>query len=139
MKFHVANRRGEWIDGDVTQVLTVDTSEAVWLITAEDGNITRREKGMGESPTEPSTSTASTASSGSSQAIGGGVFRGKGTVYMIPDLKTLVGKRLSNAWLYGEFAFEEQRGNVALCRTAATVLFVGKGTTKVDIEFAKQV
>lgn len=132
-KFHVTNQRGEWIDGDVTQALTIDTSGPSWLITAEKGEVTRREKGSGPPQTERSTNTAST---GSSQAIGGGAFRGKGTVYKIPDLKNLAGKQLSNAWLYGEFAFEQQQGNVAVCRTAATVFFVGKGTTKVNIEFA---
>lgn len=95
--------------------------------------MTRREKGSGPPPTEPSTNTAS---AGSSEAIGGGEFRGKGTVYKIPDLKNLAGKQLSNAWLYGEFAFEQQQGNGAVCRSAATVFFLGKGTTKVNIEFA---
>jgi hypothetical protein len=131
-KFHVVNQKGEWIDGDVTQILTIDTSTPTWLITAENGDVTRRQKGTGESPSNESASSAST---GSSQAIGGGAFRRRGAVYRIPDLKSLVGKNLSNAWLYGEFAFEFQTGNVAVCRTAATVFFVGKGTTKVNIEF----
>jgi hypothetical protein len=133
-KFHVANNRGEWIDGDVLQILTVDTSGPQWLITAEDGVVTRREKGTGEVPPNNSQSTGET---GSSQAIGGGAYRRKGVVYRIPDLKTLVHKELSNAWLYGEFAFERQSGNVAVCRTAVTVLFVGKGTTTVNIEFER--
>lgn len=131
-KFHVANQKGEWIDGDVTQALTIDTSGPSWLITAEKGEVTRREKGTGLPPAE---SSATTVARGSSQAIGGGAYRGKGSVYRIPDLKNLAGKSLSNAWLYGEFAFEQQRGNTAVCRTAATVIFVGKGTTKVNIEF----
>jgi hypothetical protein len=131
-KFHVVNRKGEWIDGDVTQILAVDTSSPTWLITAENGDVTRRQKGTGESPSNDSASSAST---GSSQAIGGGAFRGRGTVYRIPDLKNLVGKNLSNAWLYGEFSFESRSGNIALCRTAATVFFVGKGPTKVNIAF----
>ena len=72
----------------------------------------------------------------SSQAIGCGAYRGKGSVHKVPDLKNLTGKALANAWLYGDFAFEEQHGNVAVCHTATLVLFVGKGTTRVNIEFA---
>jgi len=131
-KFRVVNDRGEWIDGDVLQILTVDSSNERWLITAEDGEVTRREKGTAATSANDSQPSSP---SGSSQAIGGGVFRGKGIVYRIPDLKTLVGKELSNAWLYGEFAFERQSGDTAICRTAVTVLFVGKGATKVNIEF----
>jgi hypothetical protein len=131
-KFRVVNQRGEWIEGDVLQILTVNTASSHWLITAEDGEVTRREKGTGQTP---ASDTQSSATTGSSQAIGGGAFRGKGAVYRIPDLRTLVGKELSNAWLYGEFAFERQNGNIAICRTAVTVLFVGKGTTRVNIEF----
>jgi len=133
-KFHVVNHRGEWIDGDVLQLLTVNTSNSHWLITAEDGEVTRREKGTGQMPASDPQATTAT---GSSQAMGGGAFRGKGAVYRIPDLKTLVGKELSNAWLYGEFSFERHSGNIAVCRTAVTVLFVGKGTTRVNIEFER--
>jgi hypothetical protein len=64
-------------------------------------------------------------------------FETKEPFYRIPDLKTLVGKELSNAWLYGEFAFERHSGGIAVCRTAVTVLFVGKGTTRVNIEFER--
>lgn len=52
LKFRVENRKAEWIDGDVTQMLLINTSTQPWQITSETGKTTRREKGQGSSAIE---------------------------------------------------------------------------------------
>lgn len=48
--------------------------------------------------------------------VGGTSFHGSGKVYSIPDMKKLVGRDVSDAWLYGSFVLFGRDGNTALCR-----------------------
>lgn len=65
LKFRVENDKGEWISGEVTQTLLVNTSTDPWQIISENGEVTKREKGgpnskTRKSPTDKIPSLAST-------------------------------------------------------------------------------
>jgi serine/threonine protein kinase len=62
-------------------------------------------------------------------------YRGKGRVYKVPELKTLAGQRLENAWLYGDFLFKGHNGNVGYFITTAIVLLPKEGSTQLQVEF----
>ena len=64
-------------------------------------------------------------------------FKGSGTLYKIPQLKDLVGRRLQNAWLYGCFQLDHWQGNTAYFYTSAN--FLGRGNTLVAVEFPETV
>ena len=62
-------------------------------------------------------------------------YTGVGRVYKVPELKDLVGHKLNNAWLYGDFLLKDVKGNIGLFVTTAIVLLPKEGSTQVRIEF----
>ncbi len=56
-------------------------------------------------------------------------------MYKVPELKNLVGQKLNNAWLYGDFLLKDVKGNIGLFITTAIVLLPKEGSTQVRIEF----
>jgi len=65
----------------------------------------------------------------------GPLYSGSGTLYKVPELKRLVGKRLDNAWLYGDFILKSVEGNKGYFTTAAWIGLPKEGGTQVEIEF----
>jgi hypothetical protein len=63
-------------------------------------------------------------------------YNGRGRIYKIPELKTLVGRRLNNAWLYGSFVYRRHAGNTLIAVTGARLLLVKEGSTEVRIDCA---
>jgi uncharacterized protein YecT (DUF1311 family) len=61
----------------------------------------------------------------SADDIGGDSYKGRGHIYSIPDLGSLVGKDTKDAWLYGSFFLFNQDGNSAIChpKTAWSMQF----------------
>lgn len=63
-------------------------------------------------------------------------YNGRGRIYKIPELKTLAGKRLNNAWLYGSFVYRRHAGSTLIAVTGARLLLVKEGSTEVRIDCA---
>jgi hypothetical protein len=62
------------------------------------------------------------------------LYDGSGTLYKIPQLKSLVGRQLKNAWLYGSFVYRHHDGDILTAVTGAKFLLVKEGFTEVNIE-----
>jgi len=81
----------------------------------------------------PSPIPATTAKQASPSS--GPRYTGNGRVYKVPELKDLVGRKLDNAWLYGDFLLKDVKDNVGFFITTAIFLLPKEGSTQVQIEF----
>ena len=90
---------------------------------------------LGKKRNIPSASSETLASQSSHSS--GPRYTGSGRVYKVPELKDLVGQKLHNAWLYGDFLLRNVKGNIGFFITTAIILLPAEGSTQVQIEFPK--
>ena len=62
-------------------------------------------------------------------------YTGSGRVYKVPELKTLLGKKINNSWVYGDFILQRTEGNTGYFITMAWVGLPKEGSTQVEIDY----
>jgi hypothetical protein len=135
LTFQVQSETGERVVGDAENALDLIEVTGQLKIVGEKSKVLHRNKEVNPGVT-PLLTTGETRAPNPPPTINARHYNGRGHIYKVPELKNLVGKKLDNAWLYGDFMLKSWNGNSATFSTMAMILLPGGGSTKVDIEFA---
>jgi hypothetical protein len=144
--FRVQNIKGNFIEGDNDNTLTIDIDDGVLKILGEKAHITNRRKGMvrpqvavlsDEAPPQPIQQIPRVGPALSQSELDNSQ-NATSRVYKLPELKNLAGKRLQNAYLSGSFICLSFEGHYAVLQSYNDTPFIGPATTQQAETFFQQ-
>ena len=129
LSFRVENPAGEWIVGTAENTMNLIEVSGQLKIFGEKSKMIHREKGV-------NTPLANSSDASIPMVATARRYDGRGRVFKTPELRDLVGRKLKNAWYYGDLLFRGWTNNTGHFITTAVIILPKEGNTDVDVEFA---
>jgi hypothetical protein len=135
--YYESRGRGEWTSGRLSTDLELVVQDGVPQITAIHQKTIHDDKGQLAATNAPSSVVATPLPAASASPAKENLSRypRHGRIYKVPELERLVGQKLQNAWLYGEFHLKGVEGNVASLVTTPFGISHPEGNTWVEVEY----